>query len=145
MKRLTATSLVLITLLVTACGGDNGADIGPTDTTSGNGNPGGATPPVQNDPSTALFQPLREMLPYPTDVYFSGSTDGTLNIQPANALVPLQSSVNALDGFSTNAVIRTRFADAIDTAAEWACLASECYSLDKGWHPPRFTRHIRFQ
>ncbi len=53
---------------------------------------------------------MQGLLPYPTDVYFSGSTDGTLNIQPANALVPLQSSVNALDGFSTNAVIRARFA-----------------------------------
>ncbi|MEJ1960543.1 MAG: hypothetical protein WDO56_02905 [Gammaproteobacteria bacterium] len=76
----------------------------------GNGNPGGATPPAQNDPSTALFQPLQGVLPYPTDVYFSGSTDGTLNIQPANSLVPLQANVNQLDGFSNNAVIRARFA-----------------------------------
>ncbi len=110
MKRLTATSLVLIAAMVTACGGNDGADIRPTDTTSGNGNPSGAAPPAQNEPSTALFQPLQGVLPYPTDVYFSGSTDGTLNIQPANALMPLQASVNALDGFSTNGVIRTRFA-----------------------------------
>jgi pimeloyl-ACP methyl ester carboxylesterase len=54
------------------------------------------------------------VLPYPTDVYFTGSTDGTLNIQPANALMPLQSSVNQLDGFSTNAVIRTRFASPLN-------------------------------
>ncbi len=114
MKRLTATSLVLTAFMMAACGGgDNGPDVGPTDTSSGNGNPGGATAPTPDPPSTALFQPLQGVLPYPTDVYFSGSTDGTLNIQPANALIPLQSSVNALDGFSTNAVIRARFASPI--------------------------------
>jgi pimeloyl-ACP methyl ester carboxylesterase len=113
MKRLTATSLIATALLAAGCGGGNGPAVGPADTSSGNGNPGGATPPAQNDPGTALFQPLQGVLPYPTDIYFSGSTDGTLNIQPANALMPLQSSVNQLDGFSTNAVIRTRFASPI--------------------------------
>ena len=106
---LTLTALIVTSLFVAGCGGGNGT-VGPTNTSSGNGNPGGSTPPAQNDPATALFQPLQGVLPYPTDVYFSGSTDGTLNIQPANALMPLQSSVNQLDGFSTNGVIRTRFA-----------------------------------
>jgi pimeloyl-ACP methyl ester carboxylesterase len=114
MKRQTVPSLHLTALIVTAlivagCGGGNGT-VGPTNPASGNGNPGGSTPPAPNDPATALFQPLQGVLPYPTDLYFSGSTDGTLNIQPANALMPLQSSVNQLDGFSTNGVIRTRFA-----------------------------------
>jgi pimeloyl-ACP methyl ester carboxylesterase len=108
----------MMALLVAACGGNGGVgeDVGPTNTASGNNNPGGATPPPQNPTTTALFQPLQGVLPYPTDIYFSGSTDGTLNIQPANALSPLQSNVNALDGFSTNAVIRTRFAGPIDPA-----------------------------
>jgi pimeloyl-ACP methyl ester carboxylesterase len=116
MKRhVTATSLVAIALLAAACGDDTGSgNIGPTNTSSGNGNPGGAIPPAPNPATTALFQPLQGVLPYPTDIYFLGSTDGTLNIQPANALVPLQTSVNALDGFSTTAVIRTRFASPID-------------------------------
>jgi pimeloyl-ACP methyl ester carboxylesterase len=113
MKRQTATSLIVTALLVAGCGGDNGPPIGPTNTSSGNGNPTGSTPPPQNTANIALFQPLQGVLPYPTDVYFSGSTDGTLNIQPANALIPLQSSVNQLDGFSTNAVIRARFAGPI--------------------------------
>jgi hypothetical protein len=117
MKRHTATSLVVATLVLAGCGGGGKGDVGPTNPASGNGNPGGATPPEQNAPSTALFQPLQGVLPYPTDVYFSGSTDGTLNIQPANALMPLQSSVNQLDGFSTNAVIRTRFASPLDPAS----------------------------
>jgi pimeloyl-ACP methyl ester carboxylesterase len=114
MKRHTATSLIVAALVVAGCGGGGKGEVGATDPTSGNGNPGGATPPEQNAPTTALFQPLQGVLPYPTDVYFSGSTDGTLNIQPANALIPLQSSVNQLDGFSTNAVIRTRFASPIN-------------------------------
>lgn len=115
MKRqVTATSLLAITLLAAGCGGGGNGDIGPTNTASGNGNPGGTTPPAANPATTALFQPLQGVLPFPTDAYFVGSTDGTLNIQPANALMPLQSGLNALDGFSTNAVIRTRFASPID-------------------------------
>ena len=112
MKRQTATSLIVAALVLAGCGGGTG-EVGPTNTASGNGNPGGATPPAPNDPSTALFQPLQGVLPYPTDVYFSGSTDGTLNIQPANALIPLQASVNQLDGFSNTAAIRARFASPI--------------------------------
>jgi pimeloyl-ACP methyl ester carboxylesterase len=115
MKRQSASSLIVATLLLASCGG-NGPDVGPANTSSGNGNPGGATPPASNTPGTALFQPLQGVLPYPTDIFFSGSTDGTLNIQPANALIPLQSSVNQLDGFSTTAVIRTRFASPINPA-----------------------------
>ena len=79
-----------------------------------NGNPGGSTPPEQPTSSTALFQPAAGVLPYPTDLYFAGSTDGTLNIQPANALLPNQAAVNALDGFSTTAVIRERFGGALN-------------------------------
>jgi hypothetical protein len=114
MKRLTATSLVATALLAAGCGGGNGPAIGPVDTSSGNGNPGGATAPAPNPATAALFQPLQGVLPYPNDLYFVGSTDGTLNIQPANALVPLQSGINALDGFSTTAVIRARFGGALD-------------------------------
>jgi hypothetical protein len=57
------------------------------------------------------------VLPFPTDIYFSGSTDGTLNIQPANALIPNQAGLNSLDGFSTTAPIRARFGSAINPAS----------------------------
>lgn len=118
MKRhVTAGSLVAVALLAGGCGGGGSGTVGPTNTASGNGNPGGSAPPAQNVTTTALFQPLQGVLPFPNDIYFVGSTDGTLNIQPANALSPLQSGLNALDGFSTNAVIRTRFAGAIDAAS----------------------------
>ncbi|HVO47750.1 MAG TPA: hypothetical protein VMT29_15600 [Steroidobacteraceae bacterium] len=110
-KRVWAAGLAAA-LLLAGCSGGHGT-IGPTDPTSGNGNPTGApvTPPAA---TAALFQPLQGILPYPTDLYFAGSTDGTLNIQPANALMPNQTAVNALDGFSTTAVIRERFGGALD-------------------------------
>jgi pimeloyl-ACP methyl ester carboxylesterase len=85
-----------------------------TDPTSGNGNPAGATPVTPAANTAALFQPEQGILPYPTDLYFAGSTDGTLNIQPANALMPSQAAINALDGFSTTAVIRARFGGPLD-------------------------------
>ncbi|HET7756371.1 MAG TPA: alpha/beta fold hydrolase, partial [Steroidobacteraceae bacterium] len=91
--------------------------VGPTNTFSLNGNPGGATPVTPPGGSTALFHPAAGILPYPTDLYFAGSTDGTLNIQPANALMPNQAAVNALDGYSTTAVIRERFGGALDPAS----------------------------
>jgi pimeloyl-ACP methyl ester carboxylesterase len=110
-----AAACLAAALLLGACSGGHGA-VGATDTTSGNGNPVATS--VTPQPSTAaLFQPLQGILPYPTDLYFAGSTDGTLNIQPANALMPNQAAINALDGFSTTAVIRARFGGALNPAS----------------------------
>jgi pimeloyl-ACP methyl ester carboxylesterase len=117
MKKLMAAALVWGTLLLAACGTGGNGTIGPPNLTLANGNPGGSTPPAQKADSTALFQPEAGILPYPTDLYFAGSTDGTLNIQPANALMPNQAAVNALDGFSTTAVIRERFQGALNPAS----------------------------
>jgi pimeloyl-ACP methyl ester carboxylesterase len=114
MKRLTAISIAWALLAAAGCSSSNGPDIGDTDPTSGNGI-GGRDP--QPAATAALFQPLQGVLPFPTDLYFAGSTDGTLNIQPANALSPNQVGLNALDGFSTTAVIRARFGGAIDPAS----------------------------
>jgi pimeloyl-ACP methyl ester carboxylesterase len=117
MKTLTAAALLAGTLLLTACGTGGNGTIGSANLTLANGNPGGSTPPAQKANSTALFQLNAGILPYPTDLYFAGSTDGTLNIQPANALMPNQAAVNALDGFSTTAVIRERFQGALNAAS----------------------------
>jgi pimeloyl-ACP methyl ester carboxylesterase len=100
-------------LILGACSGGHGT-VGATNTASGNGNPAGATPVAPQVSTAALFQPLAGILPYPTDLYFAGSTDGTLNIQPENALMPNQAAINALDGFSTTAVIRARFGGPLD-------------------------------
>ncbi len=117
MKRHIATAMVSAGLGFAGCSNGGHGTIGSADLTLLNGNPGGSTPPPQPTSSTALFHPAAGVLPYPTDLYFAGSTDGTLNIQPANALMPNQAAINALDGFSTNAVIRERFGGALDPSS----------------------------
>ena len=113
MKKLIAAGVVLVALLAVGCTGGNGV-IGSPNLDLLNGNPGGSTQVTQPSSNTALFHPAAGILPYPTDLYFAGSTDGTINIQPANALMPNQAAVNALDGFSVIAPIRERFGGALD-------------------------------
>ena len=119
MTRLTAAAwLAASALALAGCSNtvsDGGPpDVGPTDTTSGNNNPaGGAT--VGGAAPRALFAPLSGLLPYPTDLYFSGTTDGTLNI-PANPFLPNAAQINQLDGYSTTAPISIRFSTGIDPA-----------------------------
>jgi pimeloyl-ACP methyl ester carboxylesterase len=117
MTRLTAAVVILFAAIVTAgCSNSAGdpPDVGVTDPTVGNGNPvGGAAAPTPAA-TAALFQPAQGIFPFPNDLYFSGTLDGTLNIQPANALMPNQAGLNALDGWSTTAPIRIRFASALD-------------------------------
>ncbi len=114
MKTLVVAATAAVGLLLGACSGGGYGTVGSTNTSSGNGNPGGSTPPTPPTSSTALFQLSAGVLPYPTDLYFAGSTDGTINIQPPNAVMPNQAAINALDGFSTTAVIRERFGGALD-------------------------------
>ncbi len=118
MKRLSAAAVVLVAALTAAgCSSSTGnsPDVGPTDPTTGNLNPGtgSATPAA----TAALFQPAQGIFPFPNDLYFSGTTDGTINIQPANGLIPNQVGLNALDGWSTTAPIRIRFGGALDPAS----------------------------
>jgi hypothetical protein len=115
MRNLTAAGILAVALALSGCSSHNDA-ITPVNTFAGNGNPGGSTPPAQPGAATALFNPATGQLPYPTDLYFAGSTDGTLNIQPPNALMPNQASVNALDGYSTTAVIRENFSTPLNPA-----------------------------
>ncbi len=117
MKKLIAAGLVSVAWLAGGCSGGGYGTVGPPSLTMLNGNPGGSTPVTPPSSNTALFHPAAGVLPYPTDLYFAGSTDGTLNIQPANALMPNQAAVNALDGFSTTAVIRERFGGALNPAS----------------------------
>ncbi len=117
MKKLIATGMVSVALLIAGCSGSGQGSVGAPNLTMLNGNPTGSTPVAQPSSNTALFHPAAGVLPYPTDLYFAGSTDGTLNIQPANALMPNQAAINALDGFSTNAVIRERFGGALNPAS----------------------------
>jgi pimeloyl-ACP methyl ester carboxylesterase len=116
MKRTIAAVIVSGALVLVGCsGGGYGEVTGQVDTTSFS-NPGGTTPPPPATSSTALFNLSTGQLPYPSDLYFAGSHDGTLNIQPPNPLMPNQAAINALDGFSTNAVIREQFGGALNPA-----------------------------
>jgi pimeloyl-ACP methyl ester carboxylesterase len=120
MDRLMRAACLAVALVISACSGGNGT-VGTSAAASVAGAP--TVHAVSRQTSTAaLFQPLQGILPYPTDLYFAGSTDGTLNIQPENALghyglTANQAAVNALDGFSTTAVIRARFAGALNPAS----------------------------
>ncbi len=119
MRTVRAAILLLTGMLLSGCFSDSTsegeASIGPTDPTSGNGAPTTPPPPT----ATAFrpqFQPLSGIFPYPNDLYFSGSTDGTLNL-PINPFQPTASTINQLDGFSTTAYMSARFvAGAIDPA-----------------------------
>src|ERR1700739_521807 len=115
MRNLTAAGILALALALGACSSHSDT-IGPTNTSAGNGNPGGSTSPSQPGAATAYFNPAAGFayLPHPTDLLFAGSTDGTLNIQPPNALWPNQPFLNNLDGFSTTAVIREPFSTALD-------------------------------
>lgn len=84
--------------------------VGPTTPTSGNGAP---PPPTAGVGSfKALFVAGGGIFPYPTDAYFSGSDDGTLNI-PAAAAFPRRADMNALDGWSTTASSFFRMSQAV--------------------------------
>lgn len=115
MRNLTAAGILAVALLAGGCTTHNDA-IGTTDTSALNGNPGGSTPPPQSGAATAYFNPATGQLPYPTDLYFAGSTDGALNIQPPNATWPNQAFLNNLDGYSTTAAIRENFSTALNPA-----------------------------
>ncbi|HET7570398.1 MAG TPA: alpha/beta fold hydrolase [Gammaproteobacteria bacterium] len=79
-------------------------------------------PPAPSPQSTfsAYFAPQGGEMPYPNDLYFSGSKDGTINIpvlEPKNAANAPVLAVNEIDGFSTQAPISAYFTAPIDPAS----------------------------
>jgi hypothetical protein len=123
-RQLFAVPVLALAIILAGCANSSsdgsGNTVGPTNTASGNNNPGGGTTAARSDfralfvaPVTVAGVTAAPILPYPTDLFFSGSTDGTLNL-PANALQPGVSAVNALDGYSTTAPILARFSSPID-------------------------------
>lgn len=112
MSNRLAVAFLAAGFLLVGCSGSSSDGIGPTDPTSGNGDPGGSTDVGDFHPN---FVPLSGVLPYPTDLYFAGSTDGTLNL-PTTPFLPNAATINALDGFSTNASATVRFSAPIDPA-----------------------------
>ncbi|MCF6323965.1 MAG: Ig-like domain-containing protein [Gammaproteobacteria bacterium] len=66
----------------------------------------------------ALFAPADSIIPFPSNLLFSGSADATLNIPVAdeNDFSNPSVALNTLDGFSTIAPISTTFSLAIEAA-----------------------------
>ena len=78
--------------------------------TSGSGDPN------PNAGFQARFVPLGGVMPFPNDLYFNGSTTGTLNI-PGSATVAQNTpllELNHLDGFGTQSDISIYFTQAVD-------------------------------
>jgi hypothetical protein len=120
MKRLIAAAVIVAAAFAAvgcSSSAGNPPDVQPTNPTTGNLNPAGGTTAPAPSPNAALFQPAQGVFPFPNDLYFSGTTDGTINIQPANGLIPNQVGLNALDGWSTTAPIRVRFGGALNPAS----------------------------
>jgi hypothetical protein len=96
-------------LLLMGCSGTS-PDPGPTNPQSGNGAPTGIGSLA---PMRPFFSLASGALPYPTDLFFNGSTDGTLRT-PVLATSPNAAAINQLDGYSTVAPITVRFSNPID-------------------------------
>jgi hypothetical protein len=67
--------------------------------------------PTATETMVANFSITSSVVPFPNDLFFFGSTDGTLNL-PAQAAPPVvftAAGLNTLDGWSTNASSITRF------------------------------------
>ena len=63
----------------------------------------------------ATFDPAAGAIPFPNNLLFSGSTDGTLNIPVADPdnLADPRVAMNGLDGFSTVAPLTANFSGAL--------------------------------
>ncbi len=117
MKKLLLLTLGCFSLLLSACGTEDG---GPATIST-------VAPPAPGTVMEALFEPSSDpavpsIVPAPNNAAFAGSTDGTLNLKDtygnpyADISLP-QGAMNALDGFSTVAPMTTSFAEALDAAS----------------------------
>ncbi len=93
-------------VLLAACGGSSNSDLAVPAPPARN--PDGA--PVTNI-ITARFDPTNAVVPFPTNLFFSGTTDLTVNVPVANPnnFGDPAVALNALDGFSTVAPWSTSF------------------------------------
>jgi len=96
-------SAALCAFFLTSCKGEDG----------GSGTLSTASPMVAN------FDPSQSVIPFPSNLLFSGSVDGTLNIPVVSAtdFTDPKVAMNALDGFSTVASMSTSFSLPISNAS----------------------------
>jgi pimeloyl-ACP methyl ester carboxylesterase len=79
---------------------------------------GGAAQAATRADFYAQFNPTAGVVPFPSNLLFSGSTDGTLNIpvsDPTNLADP-RVAMNGLDGFSTVAPLTAQFSGTLKAA-----------------------------
>jgi len=102
-----AAIVVVAGLLLQACSGNNA----PTAQTPG-------PPTLAPNAFRAIFNLQLGLLPYPTDLYFAGSTDGTIKNPTGNTTgqPATGAAVNTLDGFSTTAPITAPFTAPLNPA-----------------------------
>lgn len=102
-KQILLSSLIMATALLAACGGDKQEitldSVLPT------------TEQAVKTKGSPIFDPLTNSLPFPNDLLFAGSTDGTLNIpvEDATDLADPKNSLNELDGFAVSGVMSISF------------------------------------
>jgi len=108
MRILTLAAIAMVAFTTAGCFSDSASE--------GGGGGGTTPPPPAAGTFSPLYAPLGGILPYPTDLFFNGSTDGTLNI-PQLAANPTAAAMNTLDGYSTTAPITVRFSEQIDPAS----------------------------
>ncbi|WP_038250151.1 hypothetical protein [Ghiorsea bivora] len=127
MKKLLLLTLGCFSLLLSACGTEDG---GPATIST-------VAPPAPSTVMEALFAPSSDpavpsVLPSPNNAAFAGTTDGTLNIpvvDPNDLTDPIV-AINTLDGFSTVASSTTAFAEALD--ATTVAAAVHVYDTSSG-------------
>lgn len=76
-------------------------------------------PGTPEDGFVARFHPLAGIVPFPNDLFFQGSLDGTLNLpaaDPTDLGDPLV-AISHLDGYSTTAAMHVRFTDSLGPAS----------------------------
>jgi Bacterial virulence factor lipase N-terminal len=112
MQSLKVLTAAVTCALIAACSsGSNTANTGTTPPPNTNGTP-------VNGTIIAQFDSAKGQLPFPNNLLFSGSTDGTLNppvVNPANTGDPAV-ALSALDGFGTLTPWSTTFSAEIDPA-----------------------------
>ncbi len=104
MRTRSILTLALISVMLAALAGTAQAQLSPPPALNSNGSPVTAV-------ITASFNPSTGVVPFPTNLLLSGTTDLTLNIpvaDPTNYGDP-KVALNALDGFSTVAPWSTTF------------------------------------
>lgn len=99
--------IVCAAVSLSGCGGGSSEGPAPISFTPG--------PPPPAVPFVAQYAPPVNVGPYPNDIFFGGSMDGTLNA-PETITSPLTAGVNTLDGFSTTANITAPFNGPLDAA-----------------------------